>query len=80
MRTIRECRIKQLVIAIERQGGDSGDFAERFLHAMVQQSPPEGQRAMANLVTEVDALRRARRTYRQFFARFVPKVIDPHSL
>lgn len=49
---------------IERHGGDSDAFAANFLCEMVRQSPPEGRQAIRRLAAEVDAWRRARRTYR----------------
>lgn len=70
VRAARERRIEQVAIEIERQGGDA--FAETYLRAMISQSPRDGQQAIRKLAAEIEAWRRARRTYRQFFASWAP--------
>ncbi|WP_369720055.1 hypothetical protein AB8Z38_22910 [Bradyrhizobium sp. LLZ17] len=65
VKAARERRIEQLAIEIERYGGDA--FAADFLRDMISQSPREGQQTIRKLAAEIEAWRRARRIYRQFF-------------
>jgi len=67
-RAVRERRIQQIAIEIERQGGDSDAFAAKYLRAMVAQPPLQGARTMWALADEIDAWRRARRTARRHFS------------
>jgi hypothetical protein len=71
-RAVRERRIQQIAIDIEREGGDSDAFAAEYLRAMVAQSPRQGERTIRALVDEIDAWRRARRTARRHFSNWAP--------
>ncbi|MCK1523040.1 hypothetical protein [Bradyrhizobium sp. 17] len=69
---MRERRIQQIAIEIERQGGDSDAFAAQYLRAMIVQSPRQGERTIRALADEIDAWRRARRTARRLFSNWAP--------
>ncbi|WP_143274171.1 hypothetical protein [Bradyrhizobium canariense] len=68
VKAARERRIEQLAIEIERHGADNDAFAAEYLRAMISQSPREGQQTIRKLAAEVEAWRRARRTYRLLFS------------
>jgi hypothetical protein len=67
-RVVRERRIKQIAVEIERQGGDSDAFAAEYLRTMIAQSSRQGERTIRALADEIDAWRRARRTARRLFS------------
>ena len=62
-----ERQVVLLARIIEVRGGDDDDYAERFLRAVVNQAKPRHKAIAVKLADDVDAWRRARRTYRYFF-------------
>ncbi len=62
-----ERQVTLLARIIEVRGGDDDGYAERFLEAMLRQAKPEDRAIAVKLAADVDAWRRARRTYRHFF-------------
>jgi hypothetical protein len=62
-----ERQVVLLARIIEVRGGDDDDYAERFLRAVVNQAKPRDKAIAVKLAADVDAWRRARRTYRYFF-------------
>jgi hypothetical protein len=66
-RKTHEHQVTLLARIIEVRGGDDDGYACRFLDEVVRQAKP-GDRAIAvKLAADVDAWRRARRIYRNFF-------------
>jgi hypothetical protein len=62
-----ERQVALLARIIEVRGGDDDDYAERFLRDVVNQAKPGDKAIAVKLAADVDAWRRARRTYRYFF-------------
>jgi chorismate mutase len=62
-----ERQVVLLARIIEVRGGDDDDYAERFLRAVVNQAKPRDKAVAVKLAADVEAWRRARRTYRCFF-------------
>jgi hypothetical protein len=66
-RKAHESRVQRLARIIEVRGGNDDDYAGRFLGEVIKQAKPSDRAAALKLATDVDAWRRARRTYRYFF-------------
>jgi hypothetical protein len=66
-RKAREHHVVRLARIIEVRGGNDDDYADRFLGEVIKQAKPSDRAAALKLATDVDAWRRARRTYRYFF-------------
>jgi hypothetical protein len=66
-RKAREHHVVRLARIIEVRGGDDDGYADRFLRAVINQAKPKDRTAALKLAADVDAWRRARRTYRYFF-------------
>lgn len=66
-RKVHEHRVVLLARIIEVRGGDDDGYANRFLREVVRQAKPDDRLIAVKLAADVDAWRRARRTYRYFF-------------
>jgi hypothetical protein len=66
-RVDHERHVQFLARVIEARGGDDDGYASRFLAAMLNQANLKDKAAVEKLVADVDAWRRARRTFRSFF-------------
>ena len=66
-RKTHEHQVTLLARIIEVRGGDDDGYAGRFLREVVRQAKPNDRAIAVQLAADVDAWRRARRTYRYFF-------------
>jgi hypothetical protein len=66
-RKAREHQVRLLARIIEVRGGDDDGYASRFLGEVIKQAKPSDKAIAVKLASDVDAWRRARRTYRHFF-------------
>ena len=63
----RERHVDRIARWIEARGADDDGYAERFLEAMITGAAANDKEAVIELAADIDAWRRARRTYRYFF-------------
>jgi hypothetical protein len=66
-RMAHEQQVKLLARIIEVRGGDDDGYADRVLKAIITQAKPRDKAIAVKLAADVDAWRRARRAYRNFF-------------
>jgi hypothetical protein len=65
--TLYAMRVILLARIIEVRSGNDYGYADRFLNAIIRQGKPRDKAIAVKLAADVDAWRRARRAYRNFF-------------